>query len=34
MIIGDHQRLGVWPNRFWKLLPKLHEGGSVTTQKR
>jgi DNA-binding LacI/PurR family transcriptional regulator len=28
-VIADHQRLGVWPDKFTKLLPTLREGKSV-----
>lgn len=28
-MISEYQRIGVWPNRFWKLLPTLREGDSV-----
>jgi len=30
-IVDDHLRLGMWPNRFWKLLPDLRAGKSVAT---
>lgn len=28
-IVGNYQRLGVWPNKFYDLLPTLREGRSV-----
>ncbi|MBI4025427.1 MAG: GntR family transcriptional regulator [Verrucomicrobia bacterium] len=32
-IIRNHARLGLWPTKFWKVIPTLREGDSVATRR-